>query len=99
MVKNDQKILNDLFNNAKELLTEISEYLAKTENYNIQESTVSFRDVLRKSSNDFEKQQLNRVLRLVIAGNIKVGKSSFLNALLFDGKNILPQAATPMTAA
>lgn len=99
MVKNDQKILNDRFNNAKELLTEISEYLAKTENYNSQESTVSFRDVLRKSSNDFEKQQINRVLRLVIAGNIKVGKSSFLNALLFDGKNILPQAATPMTAA
>ena len=29
---------------------------------------------------------------------MKVGKSSFLNALLFEGEAILPKAATPMTA-
>ena len=27
------------------------------------------------------------------------GKSSLLNALIFEGRNILPKAATPMTAA
>lgn len=41
----------------------------------------------------------NRVLRIGIVGQIKRGKSSFLNSLLFDGKSVLPKAATPMTAA
>jgi len=41
----------------------------------------------------------NRLLRIGIIGQIKRGKSSFLNALLFDGQDILPKGATPMTAA
>lgn len=41
----------------------------------------------------------NRKLRIGIVGQVKAGKSSFLNALLFEGKEILPHAATPMTAA
>ena len=40
-----------------------------------------------------------RDLVIAIVGRVKSGKSSFLNALLFDGENVLPQAATPMTAA
>lgn len=40
-----------------------------------------------------------RVLRLGIVGEVKAGKSSFLNALLFEGKDVLPKAPTPMTAA
>lgn len=40
-----------------------------------------------------------RLLQIGIVGRVKAGKSSLLNALLFDGKNILPKAATPMTAA
>lgn len=38
-------------------------------------------------------------LRVGIIGRVKAGKSSLLNALLFDGKDILPKAATPMTAS
>ena len=34
-----------------------------------------------------------------IIGRVKAGKSSLLNALIFNGKDILPKAATPMTAA
>jgi len=41
----------------------------------------------------------NRLLQIGILGRVKAGKSSLLNALLFDGKSILPKAATPMTAA
>lgn len=41
----------------------------------------------------------NRLLRIGILGRVKAGKSSFLNALLFNGEDILPKAATPMTAA
>lgn len=40
-----------------------------------------------------------RNLRIGIVGAVKAGKSSFLNALVFDGEDVLPKAATPMTAA
>ena len=41
----------------------------------------------------------NRLLRIGIVGRVKAGKSSLLNALLFQGQSLLPKAATPMTAA
>lgn len=37
-------------------------------------------------------------LSIGIMGQVKAGKSSFLNALLFDGQPVLPVAATPKTA-
>lgn len=40
-----------------------------------------------------------RLLRLGIVGQIKAGKSTLLNLLLFGGNEVLPRAATPMTAA
>ena len=43
--------------------------------------------------------QEGRSLRVGIIGRVKAGKSSLLNALLFDGKDVLPKAATPMTAS
>lgn len=57
-----------------------------------------------KSLKDFQSEQdelekENRLLRIGILGKVKAGKSSFLNALLFNGESILPEAATPMTAA
>lgn len=47
------------------------------------------------------KNRINpyKLLHVGIVGRVKAGKSSLLNALFFDGKNILPKAATPMTAA
>lgn len=50
-----------------------------------------------KSSLD-EKRQEGRIFQLGIVGQMKTGKSSFLNEYLF-GEEILPTAATPMTAA
>ncbi len=46
-----------------------------------------------------EKEDEGRVLKLGILGRVKAGKSSLLNALIFDGNDVLPKAATPMTAA
>ena len=40
-----------------------------------------------------------RKIKIGVIGQIKTGKSSFLNELLFDGQVVLPTAATPMTAA
>ncbi|MBW8079446.1 MAG: hypothetical protein GJU76_15540, partial [Gallionella sp.] len=48
----------------------------------------------------FEKlAEESRLLQIGVVGRVKAGKSSLLNALIFDGHNILPRAATPMTAA
>lgn len=41
----------------------------------------------------------DRLLNIGFVGRVKAGKSSLLNALFFNGKNVLPKAATPMTAA
>ena len=40
-----------------------------------------------------------RSLNIGIIGRVKAGKSSLLNSLFFGGQDILPKAATPMTAA
>lgn len=37
-------------------------------------------------------------LSIGVMGQVKAGKSSFLNALLFGGRALLPEAATPKTA-
>jgi len=37
-------------------------------------------------------------LSIGIMGQVNAGKSSFLNALLFEGRPVLPEAATPKTA-
>lgn len=47
----------------------------------------------------YDKVDPDRTLRVGIVGRVKAGKSSLINSLLFDGKDILPKAPTPMTAA
>lgn len=42
--------------------------------------------------------RVDRHLNIGVVGQVKAGKSSFLNTLLFDGKPVLPKAATPKTA-
>ncbi len=46
-----------------------------------------------------EMQDTDRDLKVGIIGRVKAGKSSLLNALIFEGVEILPKAATPMTAS
>ena len=46
--------------------------------------------------NDFNRKE--RKLNIGVVGQVKAGKSSFLNTLLFNGEEILPKAATPKTA-
>lgn len=38
------------------------------------------------------------ILQIGIVGQVKAGKSSFLNSLFFNGEDVLPKASTPMTA-
>ncbi|GAA7319436.1 dynamin family protein [Helicobacter pylori] len=44
-------------------------------------------------------QAKDRDLKVGIIGRVKAGKSSLLNALIFEGVEVLPKAATPMTAS
>lgn len=57
------------------------------------DSTDDLAKIIESKKND------DRLMNIGIVGRVKAGKSSLLNALFFDGKNILPSAATPMTAA
>lgn len=54
-------------------------------------------DSVKAGSRDFLEK--SRLLRLGIVGQVKAGKSSLLNMLLFSGQEVLPKAATPMTAS
>ncbi|WRD37825.1 dynamin-like GTPase family protein [Helicobacter pylori] len=46
-----------------------------------------------------EMQAEDRDLKVGIIGRVKAGKSSLLNALIFEGVEVLPKAPTPMTAS
>ncbi|WRG70784.1 dynamin-like GTPase family protein [Helicobacter pylori] len=46
-----------------------------------------------------EMQAKDRDLKVGIIRHVKAGKSSLLNALIFEGVEVLPKAATPMTAS
>lgn len=55
---------------------------------------------LKDHEKDVENaKDTERLLRIGVVGQVKAGKSSLLNALLFEGEYVLPKAATPMTAA
>ena len=58
--------------------------------------------VLDSNAIDNYVQELDdqyRLLNIGILGKVKAGKSSLLNATFFDGEDVLPKAATPMTAS
>ncbi|MGL2368997.1 dynamin family protein [Helicobacter pylori] len=63
----------------------------------ISENAVTKTEELEKTIKGMQAE--NRVLKFGIIGRVKAGKSSLLNALIFEGKDVLPKAATPMTAS
>lgn len=50
---------------------------------------------IAKTEDFFRK---DRKLNIGIIGQVKAGKSSFLNTLIFNGNEVLPKASTPKTA-
>ena len=85
--------LNEIYKEAIDLLNSNCDLFDKNL---LHEFEMSNRNLNQQIENIFEQ---NRLLKIGIVGEVKAGKSSFLNALLFNGKEILPKAATPMTAA
>ena len=77
---------------------EIESYrdVVEAEDPNVQD----LRELARSARNDgHELLEDGRLLRLGVIGQMKAGKSSLLNSLLFEGREVLPKAATPMTAS
>ena len=73
--------------------------LTQSPNENIQETFKKIKtdfDEFRNGADKLLKD--NKVLKIGVVGQVKAGKSSFLNSLFFDGENVLPRASTPMTA-
>ncbi len=62
-----------------------------------------FSDELSSKFKDFKDGGLDlinegKILKIGVVGQVKAGKSSFLNSLMFNGEDVLPKASTPMTA-
>lgn len=65
----------------------------------LQEKTIELESVFNEFREGGEKLlNDNKILQIGIVGQVKAGKSSFLNSLLFNGEDVLPKASTPMTA-
>lgn len=60
------------------------------------EPFLQFRQRFSEKLNDFFSE--GRKFNLAVVGQVKSGKSTFLNMLLFGGEQVLPRAATPKTA-
>ena len=82
--------INNIIDRNNNLIGEIANSLKRE--FNI-DNSIS----LNKEIKNLDEKGRN--LKIGIVGRVKAGKSSLINALLFDGKDILPKAATPMTAA
>ncbi|BAW44317.1 dynamin family protein [Helicobacter pylori] len=63
----------------------------------ISENAVIKTEELEKTLKGMQAE--NRGLKFGIIGRVKAGKSSLLNALIFDGKDVLPKAATTETSS
>lgn len=91
---------NETFHKFIDSVKKVAEELEEYRQFIGPEFIQNFIDKSRRAEEYAEEiMNTNRALKIGIVGQVKAGKSSFLNAMVFDGKDILPKAATPMTAA
>ena len=91
---------SEMFNAFIDKVSRIADALQECEQFVSPVFIQDFTDKSRRTkAHATEIMEVNRDLKIGIVGQVKAGKSSFLNALVFDGHDILPKAATPMTAA
>jgi len=87
-----------------ELTKQLDEIISKNQDLILDEANNQKRDLAISSAEELQKvlneiKEEGKTLKIGIVGRVKAGKSSLLNALIFNGDSILPKAATPMTAA
>lgn len=85
--------LHDQFSQISSIYLNTDKLLSDTLQTNLQVFVNEFKDKMDQIVAN------EKTLKIGIVGEVKAGKSSFLNALLFEGRKVLPEAPTPMTAA
>lgn len=93
--------LAKLISESNSILTHIKEF-GENSQY-VQNDAQRFHNglfPLIKEFNDGGAKLLDdsNTLQIGVVGQVKAGKSSFLNSLFFEGESVLPKASTPMTA-
>lgn len=89
-------------NNYETVFKQINEQLLTLSDNKNSSAQNAIKKIKEKVETEFDSvHQLlkeNEILKIGIVGQVKAGKSSFLNSLFFEGENVLPKASTPMTA-
>ena len=88
----DNQQLQVFTDNTQALIQRLSDKADKNDLAELEKLVENF----KRKTEDFYRE--NRKLNIGVVGQVKAGKSSFLNTLLFNGQDILPKASTPKTA-
>lgn len=88
----DNREFQNFINDVDSIIADISGYAKEDDIRGLEQIKENFKIKIT----DFYRE--NRKLNIGVIGQVKAGKSSFLNTLLFDGQEILPKASTPKTA-
>lgn len=86
------KKYNNFCKSLDNIVEELLPYAEATELSTIEDIKKNF---ISKTDDFFRN---DRKLNIAVIGQVKAGKSSFLNTMLFEGMDILPKASTPKTA-
>ncbi|MGL4204740.1 MAG: dynamin family protein, partial [Aeromonadaceae bacterium] len=80
-------------------VNKIEDFLIALDEHKFPDDYADLKSIASDFSTKLQRwQKQEQTLNIGIMGQVKAGKSTFLNALLFDGRPILPEAATPKTA-
>lgn len=88
----DIKQFQFFIEDTQQIIERLSSKAAKNDIETLDKLIANF----KLKTEDFYRK--NRKLNIGVVGQVKAGKSSFLNTLLFNGEEILPKASTPKTA-
>ena len=80
--KDDYKEFENFTNKVETVKLDINDYAKESDIAGIEKFLSNF----KLKTEDFSRE--NRKLNIGVVGQVKAGKSSFLNTLLFDGKEI-----------
>lgn len=89
---NDNKDFGAFTKQVEAVVDSVSEHAKEADIAGLNKLITNF----KIKTEDFYRE--NRKLNIGVVGQVKAGKSSFLNTLLFGGEEILPKASTPKTA-
>lgn len=92
MFINDDTEFQGFIGDVETIITDVSGHTKEDDINGLKKLISNF----KVKTEDFYRE--NRKLNIGVIGQVKAGKSSFLNTLLFGGQEILPKASTPKTA-